>query len=311
MPETEIRDRAIGSPSAGRTTRRAIHAAEPSDDVVIFQNCYADGQERFVDPAFAPHDGRANANTHYREVGLFMRLFHSDIYKSGRYTGIVSPKFGQKTRVAGSEFVRFIRSNPGYDVYFINPYPGNAYYSFNVWDHGEICHEGLIAVAQDLFDRGRIPIDLSGLGRNTHSTLLYCNYWAGNARFWRRFMELNIRLIDVIENLPTLTRERLFALDPHYPDPVPLLPFIFERLFSTLLLCDRSINGLAYPHTRAAILRSCDGNLDEPLIISSFIDVIDEIDQRGEYDSRDLVVFEAIGRLKRRLNSGPVRLRRD
>ena len=277
-------------------------------DVVIFQNFYADGQQQLLDPAFVPHDGRFNANTHYREIGLFMRLYHSGRYRSGRLTGILSPKFGEKTLISGREFVRFITGSPGYDVYFINPYPCNAYYTLNVWEHGEICHEGLMGLAQDLFDRAGIAVDLVSFGRNSHATLLYCNYWVGNERFWNRFLKFVLKLVEIIEHLPSGTRERLFALDPYYPDPVPILPFFFERLFSTFLVLEPSICGLAYPHTRDSIIRSAGGNLDDPIIIRSFIDVIDEIDRRAEYTERDREIFRAIARLKRQLTQGRVYL---
>jgi len=53
----------------------------PADagDVMIFQNYYQDGQERSIDPAFVPRDGRHNANTHYREVALFARMYRASI----------------------------------------------------------------------------------------------------------------------------------------------------------------------------------------------------------------------------------------
>ena len=276
--------------------------ARPRPHAIMFQNVYAPGQEKKLDPAFVPHDGTRNARTDYREVALFVRMYHAGQHRTADYTGIVSPKFGEKTRISGADFLRFVARNPGYDVYFINPYPINAYYSFNVWEHGEICHAGLIAVAQDLFDRAGIPCDLASLGRNSHATLLYCNYWLGNERFWDRFIDLNLRLLGAEETLPPRARERLFALDPEYPDPVPMLPFIFERVFSTLLLLDPSLKGCAYPLSRDYILQSGAGAPDEPVIGASFMDIVDEIDRRGEYNERDMAIFRSLQQLKRLLN---------
>jgi hypothetical protein len=280
--------------------KRRITPARPR--AIMFQNFYAPGQEKKLDPAFVPHDGTRNARTDYREVALFVRMYHAGQHKAADYTGIVSPKFGEKTRISGADFLRFVERNPGYDVYFINPYPINAYYSFNVWEHGEICHAGLIAVAQDLFDRAGIQCDLATLGRNSHATLLYCNYWLGNERFWDRFIDLNLRLLRAAESLPPRARERLFALDPEYPDPVPILPFVFERVFSTLLLLDSSLKGCAYPLSRDYILQSGAGAPDEPVIGASFMDIVDEIDRRGEYNERDMAIFRSLQQLKRLLN---------
>lgn len=267
----------------------------------MFQNVYAEGQEKTIDPAFIPHDGTRNTRTDYREVALFVRMYHAGQHKAAEYTGIVSPKFGDKTRITGADFLRFADRNPGYDVYFINPYPINAYYSFNVWEHGEICHAGLVAIAQDLFDRAGIDCDLAALGRNSHKTLLYCNYWLGNERFWDRYVDLTLRLLHAAEALPPRARARLFALDPDYPDPVPLLPFVFERLFSTLLLLDPSLKACAYPHSRDYILESGAGAPHEPIIGAAFMDIVDEIDRRGEYNERDRAIFRSLQHLKRRL----------
>ena len=288
-------DGALPSPRRRRDARQRPRA-------IMFQNVYAPGQETKLDPAFVPHDGTRNARTDYREVALFLRLYHAGRHKAAEYTGIVSPKFGEKTRISGADFLRFVERHPGHDVYFINPYPINAYYAFNAWEHGEICHAGLIAVAQDLFDRAGIGCDLAVLGRNSHATLLYCNYWLGNERFWDRFIDLNLRLLRAAESLPARARERLFALDPDYPDPVPILPFIFERVFSTLLLLDPSLKGCAYPQSREYILQSNAGSLDEVVIGASFMEIVDEIDRRGEYDERDMALFRSLQHLKRRLN---------
>jgi hypothetical protein len=81
---------------------------------------------------------------------------------------------------------------------------------------------------------------------------------------------------------------------------VPILPFVFERLFSTFLLLDSSIKACAYPRSRDDILKCREGT-DEQVIAASFMDLIDEIDRRGKYDARDKAVFRAIQALKLRL----------
>lgn len=288
------RDPAIGLPGRGR------QAGGRNPRVTVFQNCYRPGQEALVDPAFVPHDGTRNARTEYREVGLFLRMYHAGLHEVSEYTGIVSPKFGLKAKVTGEDFLRFIERNPGHDVYFINPYPCDAYYAFNVWEHGEFSHAGLMALAQEMFGCAGVDCDVFGLGRNAHSTLLYCNYWVGNRRFWDRFMALNLALLEAVERLPPRAKQGLFTIDPRYPDPVPVLPFIFERLFSTLLLLDPSISGCPYPHSREYIIKSSELRPDQPIIFA-FMEVVDEIDRRGEYDARDMAVFRSLQSLRRRI----------
>lgn len=245
-----------------------------------------------------PNDGRRNARTDYREVALFLRMYHAERHKEAEYTAMMSPKFGSKTRLRGAQFISFMDANPGYDVYFINPFPQNAYYSFNVWSHGEHCHPGLTLLAQNLFDRAGFGFNIAGMGRNCPATLLYSNYWVGNELFWDRFMDLNLRLLSTLENMSERDRAPYFAQDADYADPVPVLPFVFERLFSTLLMMDSSIRALAWRHTRAEVLRAASDSTEEYRIVLAFKEVIDEIDRRGVYDARDRAVFRSVMQLK-------------
>jgi hypothetical protein len=277
----------------------AAPASMPQASVRIYQNFYADGQDAMLDPVFITLDGRRNANTHYREVGLFLRAYHAELHRSADYTGILSPKFGDKTGKSGQEFINFILAHPGYDVYFINPFPQNSYYTFNVWVHGDYCHPGLMALAHRLFYLAGIKFNVTSMGRNHASTLLYSNYWAGNAKFWDAFMDLNVRLLTTLENLPPDLHAAYFEIDPEYPDKVPALPFIFERVFSTLLLMDPSIKAMAYPYKRYELFEAAAKNREEFEIVTGFKDMIDEIDERGEYDARDMALFDAILRMRR------------
>ena len=289
-------DGALPSPRRRRDARQRPRA-------IMFQNFYAPGQEKKLDPAFVAQDVIRDGRKEYWEIALFVKMYHAGQHLAAEYTGMVSPKFGEKTRISGADFLRFVERHPGHDVYFINPYPINAYYAFNVWEHGEICHAGLITVAQDLFDRAGIGCDLAALRRNSHATLLYCNYWLGNERFWDRFMAVILRLLQAIDQMPSRARARLFALDPNYPTAATLVPFIFERVFSTLLLLNPSLKGCPYPHSREYILQSGAGAPDEPVIGASFMDVVDEIDRRGEYNERDMAIFRSLQQLKRRMNT--------
>ena len=290
----------LGSP------RRPGAAARGTADLVrVWQNFYRDGQDAELDPAFLANDGRRNARTDYRELGLFIRMYHAGQHLQARYTGIVSPKFGEKTGLPGEAFLRFVADHPGHDVYFVNPFPQNAYCSFNVWTHGDDCHPGLTLLAQNLFDRAGIDFNIAAMGRNASDTLLYSNVWVGNQRFWDRFMHLNLALLRALDGMDEIERTAYFELDPSYHDPVPVLPFIFERLFSTLLHMDRSISALAYPHSRSEILRAASASPVEYRLVLAFKHVVDEVDQRGVYDARDQELFRAITQFKRIQNVQP------
>jgi hypothetical protein len=101
--------------------------------------------------------------------------------------------------------------------------------------------------------------------------------------------------MEALQDLSASLRERFFVLDPKYPDPVPMAPFIFERTFSAYLHSHPDIKALAYPHTRRDMLPYC--NVFEREIVIAFGNVVDEIDRRQQYNLSDREVFNALARL--------------
>ena len=151
-------------------------------EITIYQNYITEEDRQMLDPSFVPFDWRHNPTPELYEIAIFFDFFKSGRYKETDYVGVVSKKFFDKTKISGAKFIEFIRNNPGKDVYFINPFPQHAYFSFNVWQIGEIYHKGISSATQHLFNRANIPVKIDQLGRNNHNTLLYCNYWVGNTR---------------------------------------------------------------------------------------------------------------------------------
>jgi hypothetical protein len=267
-------------------------------DVLVFQNAYDDSVIPLLDPSFLPVDGRRNARTETREVGLFLRMFHSALYRCATLTGILSPKFNEKTQISGREFLAFIKKNPGYDVYFVNPFPQNAYYTYNVWYHGELAHPGFMALAAILFEHaGYDPIVMSE-ARDAHATLLYSSYWVGNQRFWNGYIGMVTRLMDTLGRMPHRLLSRFYSTASYDFGTVSYLPFIFERTFSTYLHINPEIRALAYPFCREEVLDHCYGGEFEREIVRTFGDVIDEIDNRQEYTAEDRRVIFSLHALR-------------
>lgn len=219
----------------------------PCATIKIYQNYFRDDQVPLLDPDFVPHDWTHNPHPEYRETIVFLDAYRRGRHLEADYVGIVSWKFGQKTGITGKQFKAFIERNPGYDVYFINPFPYEGY-QFNIWTQGERNHPGLWSLAQDLFDTAGYPVNLLQLGRMDRRTLLYCNYWVGNRAFWDTYIAFVEPLFEcIVHRMTATTRERYFAR-AKYPDVAPFFPFIFERMFSTLLLIKPDIRVCFYPH---------------------------------------------------------------
>jgi hypothetical protein len=248
----------------------------------IYQSYLHDSDLSELDPAFIPNDWRHNPFPEYREIGIFFDFFNSGKYKSADYVGVLSKKYFSKTKIPGRKFLEFIQQNPGYDVYFINPFPQNKYFSFNVWQHGEMCHKGLAEATQQLMDYAGVNIHLKDLGRNDQNTLLYCNYWVGNAYFWEQYISFLHKLfLCITKEMPPVERQHYFEQTRHYGSTCWLFPFIFERLFSTYLLTHVGIKYLAYKHTPEEIHQACINEYERELYICCGREV-DEADEKKE-----------------------------
>lgn len=214
-------------------------------DVRIHQIYYRDDQRRLLDPAFIPYDNTANPRPEWREYYVFREEFFRGSCREDAITGYVSWKFRAKTKTKGALFTKFIRSNPGYDAYFFNP-PGLVRERFrNVWLQGEHHHPGLIEITEAVFAYAGFPLRLSELCHEKGQAL-YCNYWAGTAAFWRKYMTFCEKVYDTIETvLPAQLKHRIdrradVAIDACYR------PFIMERMFTTLLAIDPMIQSTGF-----------------------------------------------------------------
>lgn len=212
----------------------------------LYTIAYSDAVLGQVEPGFQVFDCRNDPAPEKREIYHIQRFYRSGEHRKYAYSGLFSPKFAEKARMSGPEFAQFVEANPGYDAYFINPYPFLAYLSFNVWEQGELVSPGLCALANVVFEAGGTGIDVYKLPRNKPDTLSYCNFWVGNERFWDEFMRFVEPLIAVVDDLPEPMRQKVFSLAP-YLTPATYYPFIFERMFSTFLLLRPDIKAKHYP----------------------------------------------------------------
>jgi hypothetical protein len=168
---------------------------------------------------------------HENEV-FFREYISGNITRNGLH-GYLSWRFSEKTLISEESFIDFIDENPGYDVYFINPFPELADLYSNVWEQGEIHHAGIKNLAESLFKKVGYNLDLDSM-RNDKTTLLYCNYWVGNKKFWDAYMNF---LLPIYNQLKVMSKEELstYTADAGYHTGVGYITFLMERLFSTFL----------------------------------------------------------------------------
>lgn len=257
----------------------------------VYQIKYSEQVVGTFDPAFIEYDCLQNPRPEKREIAHMLCFYDESTWRQQGFEhfGLVSPKFSSKTGISGKAFIDWIETNPGYDVYFINPFPQLSYWHFNVWTQGEFWHPSLTDLANALFAAAGFSIRVEDLPRNTASSLLYCNFWVGNERFWRIYMAFIRKLDGVVNDLDAENRRKLFELAPHYA-PAAYFPFIFERLFSTFILLHEEFSCLPYLFGRDDILNRCENDM-ERFIIREWADMVDNWDAFGRNDAEYRKLF--------------------
>lgn len=216
--------------------------------VKINQIYFKDEHEEHLDPAFHPYNNKENPFPHWAENYIIHNAYTNKLYLESDYSGYVSWKFQQKTTIDGETFINFIKDNPGYDVYFINPFPAEHYFYKNNWYHGESYHKGLFQFAESVFKNLNYNIDIENQ-IHKRDILLFCNYWVGNKTFWEEYMSFIQPIYNYIKADKLTSDERkLLNKVNHYKinKGINLLPFFFERLFSTFLYINKNIKYLSY-----------------------------------------------------------------
>lgn len=223
--------------------------------VRIHQIFYDVAQRPALDPAFAPYDNTTNPEPEWREYHVFQTAWLAGMCRPGDVTGFVSWKFTSKTGVPGRDFLAFIDRHPGHDVYFLHPHRVEPRPFTNIWQQAEVHHPGIIGLAQRIFDAIGEPVDLAAL-EQPREQVLFCNYWAGSHGFWQAYMDLAGRVARQIrEGLDEADRRLAWSRADRLID-APYVPFIMERLFSTLLATRAGIRFCAWDERKSKPTRT-------------------------------------------------------
>lgn len=214
-------------------------------EIKIHQIFYKEEQRPHLDPAFIPYDNSGSRPPHNFEYSVFVTNFMQGRIQEA-LTGFVSWKFNQKTGVTGKDFMGFIESHPGYDVYFINPFPDQSCFR-NVWEQGDHFHPRLTEITRELLTKAGYRIDLKSFD-NRMDSLCYCNYWVGTPEFWRKYMDFIRPLYKYITEKATSEELEILNVKADKLIEAPYPPFIFERMFSTFLALNPGIRRCPYEY---------------------------------------------------------------
>lgn len=225
-----------------RASRKATEGAHPNakSSVRIFQIYYEDWHEQLLDPEFVPYDNRG-VQSELFEFEVFEKLIHSAQTKGAQYWGALSWRFGEKTGMSGKELLATIEANPGFDVYYCNPFPANEAVYHNGWVQGEPSHPSFLALSKAFFEAAGLQTDRLSLIQVSGS-FSASNYMVGSPAFWDAFVLFVRRALgNAQRKMPANMRALLHSkvADQHnFHFGATYVPFIVERLLGTFLATD-------------------------------------------------------------------------
>ena len=157
--------------------------------IAIYEPIYRAGQ-MLQEPAFLPLPIE-NTRPGWREFAIIIDMYRKGMHRQQALTGLFSPKFRQKAKMSGADFIRHVEANPGAEIYILNATAHLPYVSYNVWMEGEWHHPGMTERAQALLDACDIGWRLDETPRQPPERVCYANFWAGAEKFWDDFVGEN------------------------------------------------------------------------------------------------------------------------
>lgn len=230
-------------------------AGNVKKELKIYQIYYDQTHYKFLTPEFTPYYNPPSEHSSvWHENGVFINEYVAGNIQEGSLYGFLSWRFSEKTMLSKKEFIRFIEQNPGYDVYYINPFPEMPQLFKSVWAQGENNHPGIIELSERLLRQSGIEIDLADM-EHSPEDFLFCNYWVGSKKFWDSYMAFVMPLYNYLESLSD-EEMQAYNRDAGYHTGVGFVTFIFERLFSTFLSINSTITKkpFIYSETQKALM---------------------------------------------------------
>jgi len=205
--------------------------------VRIFQIYFEAWQRELLDPAFYPLDN-SRGTSELMEFAVFEQLQKNQATQGATLWGALSWRFGEKTGMQGSDWVKQIVEHPGNDVYFCNPHVHNEAIFHNMWLQGETAHPNFIEVSKAFFAAaGLDDKELTAL----HPSSVYssANYFVATPKFWELFIPYVRKvLVTADKKLNPAIRDVLHskvADDKGLHGGATYVPFIVERLFGLFM----------------------------------------------------------------------------
>ncbi|GAA6140415.1 hypothetical protein [Hydrogenophaga sp. 5NK40-0174] len=219
----------------------------------------------------------------WREFRLLVHIYRERLFAPAGKTGLLSRKFELKSRVTPEAFAAFAEAQEDADVCMVNAFPMVPYLAHDVWMHAEGYHPGIVERAQDLLDAAELDFQLAHSPRHTPALTCMCNFWVGTPEVWEAFvggvLDPMARYLEAHPN-STVSQRVLETAD--YLNPVPYLPFIAERMFTTFLATTPGLKLATYPLAPLAAEDYCMTDFTRTAV-RGLRPAVDAADNEGHY----------------------------
>ena len=172
------------------------------------------------------------------EFSVFERLAVSEYVQGAQLWGALSWRFSEKSGMPVVDLVKSIADQPGYDLYFCNPFPHNEALFHNYWLQGETTHPQFVGIVNAIFEVTGISVDelISILPSDQFSS---ANYFVGSPQFWNNYLPwVKNFFTQVNKKLPPKVRDLLHSAQADergIHKGATYVPFIVERLLPLFL----------------------------------------------------------------------------
>ena len=208
--------------------------------VNLYQSFYQIDQVQFLDSICIPFDNTRNEEPNLREYPLFKKVYDLE-EDSGNHWGLLSFRFEEKTNLSVKEFKEWIEQNPGYDVYYIDPFLDVSVSYPNLWVQGERWHPGLYTYFK------RLVGDTADRVIYHPDDFVTCNFFVGNQKFWMGYFNFVDHIIGLAET-DDILKYYMFQHQVKYNGQiVTYFSFIIERLLSLYFYHYRDVSKKKFP----------------------------------------------------------------
>jgi hypothetical protein len=202
--------------------------------VHLYQIAYSEATLAAVEPGYRVLDNLANERPDWYELWPIRRFLQQEVLEEDAFYGFFSPKFGAKTQMTHAQVTDFVReAAPDHDVVLFSPQPDMGAFFLNVFEQAEAFDAGFIDAVEGF---------LASIGQATplrpmvmdSSRTVFSNYFVARPAFWRAWLALVDRFVDLCEGPDSPLKARC-TVSTTYPGAAQRKVFIQERLASFLL----------------------------------------------------------------------------